>query len=115
VKAAAVSIFGMQPEETDPLVFTDRDSAGDDYPPRWLIESMKEKSKKLKDQFPHVVTSVEVVDEWFTITVKVLDKPRIERPDWNHKKLLDQDGGQRLPPNPGFLWHQMGQVLRTEL
>ena len=90
VRRAAVSLFGTVPDEetSDMLAFSERDSAGDDYPPRWLIESMREKSKRLRDQFPNVFTTSEIIDEWFHITVKVKDRVRIDRPEWERKKLM---------------------------
>ena len=90
VRPAALSIFGFLPDEenADTLSFSERNSAGDDYPPRWLIESMRDKSKLLRDKFPNVLVTSEIVDEWIHIDVKVKDRARIERPEWCHKKVL---------------------------
>lgn len=90
VKAAAISLFGSQPDEetTDRLDFSDRSSAGDDEPPRWIIERMRENGKLLRELFPNVFITSEIIDEWYHVTVKVRDRVRIDRPEWDHKKLL---------------------------
>jgi hypothetical protein len=90
VKPVALTIFGMRPDEetADTLAFSDRNSAGDDYPPRLLVECMTHKAKQIRELFPNVFIYLEVIDEWFHVTVKVLDRVRIERPEWDHKKVL---------------------------
>lgn len=89
VRKEAVTIFGTPDEESEEfLSFSERDSAGDEYPPRWLIEGMQNKSKMLRELFPNVFITSEIIDEWFHITVKVRDRARIDRPEWEHKKVL---------------------------
>jgi hypothetical protein len=86
----ARTLFGMQPDaETENTIsFTDRNSAGDDHPPVWLIQAFAEKSKALKERFTHVIAHTEVVDEWITVTFTRLAKARVDRPEWDHNKLL---------------------------
>lgn len=87
---AARTLFGLHPDEetSNSISFTDRNSAGDDAPPAWLVESFREKSKALKERFPNVIASTEAVDEWISIKFTRLDKARIDRPEWDHMKLL---------------------------
>lgn len=89
VRRAAITVFGMPNEETaDSLSFLERDSAGDDGPSRWLIESMQAKAKQLRDQFANVFISSEVIDEWYHVVVHVKDHVRIDRPEWDNKKVM---------------------------
>ncbi len=90
VRESATRIFCLSPDEetVDMLAFSNRNSAGDDEPPRWLVESMQEKSKKLRELFPNVFITSEIIDEWFHVTVEVKDRARIDRPDWDYKKVL---------------------------
>jgi hypothetical protein len=90
VRRLAISIFGTIPDEetVDMLSFSDRDSPGDDEPPDWLIKAMQEKSKRLRDRFPNVFITSEIVDEWIYVSVKVKDHVRIDRPEWDYKKVL---------------------------
>lgn len=86
----ARTLFGLHPDnETETTIsFTDRSSAGDDHPPAWLVQSFQEKSKTLKERFTNVISHTETVDEWITVTFTRLEKARVERPEWDQKKLL---------------------------